>query len=68
MGHDSEVARKGGINGVDLGSDVKGGGAVGAIIWQQDLGCDQGDSQGPDSVPPSGGVTDHGDDGKRRTG
>ena len=62
--HDSEGARKDGSNGVDLGSDVKGGGAVGAIIWQQDLVCDHGDSQGPDRVQPSAGVTDNRDDRK----
>ena len=66
MGHDSEGARKGESNGVGPTSNVKGGGAVVAIIWQRDLGSDQGDAQGTDRVPPSGGTMDHGDNGETR--
>ena len=66
VGHDSEGARKGGSNGVVPKSNVKGGGVVVAIIWHQDLGGDQVDAQGTDDVPPSGGTTDHGDNGEMR--
>ena len=66
VGHGIEGARKYGRNGAGLGSDVQGGGAVGAIIWQRGLGGEWGDAQGPDGVSPSGGTTDHGDDGKKR--
>ena len=62
--HGSEGARKDRINGVGPGRDVQGGGKVGAIIWQQDMGGDQGDTQGPYRVPLSGGVNDHGHDGE----
>ena len=32
------------------------------------MGGDGGDAQGPGGVPPPGGATDHGDDGKRGAG
>ena len=35
-------------------------------LWNQEMGGDQGDVQGPDGVPPSGGAMDHGDDGETR--
>ena len=63
-GNDSEGTGKDGINSAGPGINVQGGGAVGAIICQRDLGGDWGDAQGPDGVPSSGGATDHGDDGK----
>ena len=63
MGHDSEDAREDRINGAGPRRNLKGGGAVGSVIWQQELGGDWEYYQGPDSVPPSGGATDHGDDG-----
>ena len=66
MGHDSKVARKDGRNGAVPGINVQGGGTFGAIIWQREMGGDRGDAQGPDGVPTSGGVTDHGDDGETR--
>ena len=51
-------------------SNLYCGGAVGAIVRQQEMGGDQGDAQGPGGVPPPGGATDHGDDvemrGRRR--
>ena len=62
--HDSEGDIKDGSNGAVPGINVQGGGAVSDIIWQREIGGDQGDAQGPDGVPPLGGVTDHGDDGK----
>ena len=64
MGHGSEGARKDRSNGEVPGSYLQGGGTVGANIWQWDLGGDQGYVQGPGRVPPLGGATDHGDDGK----
>ena len=70
VGHDSESARKDRSNGAVLGSNVQCSGAIDGVIWQQDLGGDQGDAQGPDGVPTLGGATDHGDDietrGRRR--
>ena len=66
VGHGIKGDRKGGINSVVPGSDVQGGDAVGAIIWQQDLGGDRWDAQGPDRVPPLCGATDHRDDGETR--
>ena len=70
VGHYSEGTRNDGTNGAGLGRNVQGGGAVGAVVWQQDLGGYRGDNQGPDGIPPLGGMTDHGDDvktgGRRR--
>ena len=72
MGHDREGARKERSNYAGPGSDVKGGGTVGAIIWQRDLGGDREDAQGTARVSPLGGTTDHRDDremwGRRRVG
>ena len=68
MGHDSKGARKYGNNSEGTGSYVQGGGAVGDIIWQRELGGDRGDAQGPDGVPTSGGATDHGMEAKRGAG
>ena len=64
VGNDNEVNIKDGSNGAVQGINVQGSGAVGNIIWQQELGGYRVDAQGPDSVPSSGGTTDHGDDGK----
>ena len=68
VGHGSQGARKDGSNGAGLGSDVQGGVPISAVLWKLELGGDRGDDQGPDGVPPSGGVMDHGDDGKRGAG
>ena len=46
------------------GRNLQGGGTVGVTLWKRDLGGDQGYSQGPDGVPPSGGAIDHGDEGE----
>ena len=64
VGHDSKDTGKDGSNGAVLGSNIQGSGAVGAIMWQQELGGDREDSQGPDGVPSSGGATDTRDYGK----
>ena len=62
MGRDSKGYRKDGINGAGTGINVQGYGTVGATIWNQDMGGDQGDAQGPVGISLSGGATDHGDD------
>ena len=62
VGHDSKGYIKYGRNSVGLVSYEHGGVAVGAIIWQRELGGDRGDAQCPGGVPPSGGATDHGDE------
>ena len=36
------------------------------ILYDRELGVDQGDSQGTGGVPPLGGATNYGDDGKTR--
>ena len=61
-----EGDRKYGRNGAGPGRNVQGGGAVGAIIWKQKMGGDQINDQSTDRVPPTGGTTDHGEDGKSR--
>ena len=66
MGHDSKSTRKDGSNGAGPGRNVHSGGAVSANIWKIELGGDRGDAQGTDGVPPSGGATDHGDDGETK--
>ena len=66
MGRVSKGDRKDGRKGTVPGSDIKFGGTVCAIIWQRDLGGEQGDAQVPDRVPLSGGVIDHGGNGKIR--
>ena len=72
MSHGTNDSRKYGSNGTGPGRNVQVSGPVGATIWQQGLGGDRGDSQGPDRVPPPGGAMDHGDDrktqGRRRVG
>ena len=64
VGHNSKGTGKQGRNGAGLGRNVQGGGTVGAIIWQRELGSDWGDAQVPDGVPPLGGATYHGDNGE----
>ena len=64
MGDDSEGSREDRSNSAGPGSDVTGSGAVSVTLRKQELGGDRGDAQGSDSVPPLGGATDHGDDGK----
>ena len=63
MGNGSKGAGKDRRNYACPGIDVQGGGAVGDIVWQKDLGDDGGYTEGPGGVPPLGGATDHGDDG-----
>ena len=63
-GNGSKGARKEGSNGAGPGRYLQGGGAVGDIIWKQELGGDRGDAQGPDRIPLLGGVMDHRDDRK----
>ena len=62
MGNGIEGAGKDGSNGAVPGSDVQGGGTVGALVRQLELGDDGGDAQGPRGVPPPGSITDHGAD------
>ena len=64
MGHDSKGTRKGGSNFAVPGRNSQGVGSVGAVIYQKELGGDRGYAQFPDEVPPTGGATDHGDDGE----
>ena len=59
-------------NSAGPGRNLQVSGAVGVTLWKRELGGDRGDAQGSVSVPPSGGATDHGDDGgtwgRRRVG
>ena len=64
MGDVSEGSRKDWIKSAGPGINVKGDGTVGVNLWKRDLGGDQGDDQGTDSVPLSDGTTDHRYDGK----
>ena len=64
MVHDIEGSRTDRSKGAGPGSDIQGGGAVGAIICQQELGGDWRHNQGPDGVLPSSVETDHRDDRK----
>ena len=64
VGNGSKGDIKDRTNGAGPGSNVQGGGAVGTIICQIELGCDQGDAQGPDGFSPSVGMTDHGNYGE----
>ena len=64
VGYDREGTRKYRSNSAGPGINVKGGDSVGVALWKLDLGGDQEDVQGPDSISPSVGATDHGDDGK----
>ena len=66
VGRGSEGDIKDRSNGAVLGSNLQGGGAVSVIIWKRELGGDRRDAQVPGGVPPSGGVTDHGDDSETR--
>ena len=66
VGHDSEGDIEDGRNGSGPGIDVQVGGAVGAIIWRQDMGGDWVDAQGTDVVPPPGSATYHRDDSEMR--
>ena len=66
MGNGSEGAGGDGSNGTGLRSIVLGGGAVGDLIPQRELGVDRLDAQGPGGVPPLDRARDHGDDGKTR--
>ena len=66
MSHGTNDSRKYGSNGTGPGRNVQVSGPVGATIWQQGLGGDRGDSQGPDGVPPLFGATDHRDDGEKK--
>ena len=47
MGHGSKGAIKDRSNSASPGIDIQGGDTVSAIIWQRDLGGDQGDAQFP---------------------
>ena len=47
-------------------TNVRGGGRVGALVWQQELGGDGVDAQVTGGVPPPGGAMDHMDDGETR--
>ena len=64
--HVSEGARKYERNDAGPWSNVTDGGAVSAIIFQQELVGDWVYDQGLDGVPPSGGTTDHRYYGKTR--
>ena len=57
----ARVLERKGITMRSLGN-LQGSGASGVTLWKQDLGGDQGDSQGPDGIPPSGGTPDNRDD------
>ena len=63
MGDNSEGPLKDESNGAGPGSNIQGGCEVGITLWKQELGGDQGDAQGPDGIPPSGGTPDHRDNG-----
>ena len=52
MGDNIEGPLKDESNGAGPGSNIQGGCEVGITLWKQELGGDQGDSQGPDSIPP----------------
>ena len=64
--HDISGDREDGSNSAVPGINLKFGGAVGAVIWQRDMGGDRGDAQCPDGITPSGDATDHGYDGEMR--
>ena len=64
MGNVREDAGKYGISGASPGSNVQGGGVVGNIVRQQEMGGDGGYAQGSGGVPPPGGATDHEGDSK----
>ena len=48
------------------GGDVQGIVTVNSVIWQRDMGGDQGDAQVTDGFPSPGSATDHGDDVETR--
>ena len=64
MGHDSEGSRNDKSSGTVPGNNVQGGGTVSVTIWKRNLGVDQGDAHGPDSVTPTSGATYRADDGE----
>ena len=64
VGYDSEGSRKYIINSAGPGINIQDVGGVSVTIWNRKLGGDWGDAQVPDVIPPSGGATDHRDDGK----
>ena len=66
MGNGSEGAGGDESNGTGLGSNVQGGGAVGDLIPQRELGVDRLDAQCPGGVLPLDRARDHRDDGKTR--
>ena len=63
MGGDSKGPTKDGSNSAVLMKNVHGSSASGVTLWKQELDGDWGDSQGPDDIPPSGGMPYHRDDG-----
>ena len=63
VGCDIDGSRKYGRNGEVPGRNVQGGGTVGVTLWKGELGGDRGNAHDPDIVPPSGGTTDHMDEG-----
>ena len=64
--HDSEGTGKDRSNNACPRRNVQGSVIVGAIIWQRELGGDQGDAEDPDGIPLSSGVTDHRNVGETR--
>ena len=52
MGDDIEGPRKESNNGVGPGRNLQGSGAVSVTLWKRELGGDQVNVQGPDSIPP----------------
>ena len=72
VGDDSDGSREDGRNCAGTGKNIQGSGSVSVTLWKQELGGDRIDDQGPYSVPPLGGATDHGDDdetwGRQRVG
>ena len=64
MGDDSKGYIKDRSNGVGPGSNVQYGGTVSVNLWNRELAGGWGDAQGPDVIPTSCSVTDHGDDGE----
>ena len=66
--HVSKGARKDGRNGEGPGINLQGGGAVGDIIFQQEMVGDRVDAQVPDGVPPSGSTAHHMDYSESQSG
>ena len=61
MGDYSEVSREDRSNGAGPGRNVQGSGAVSVTIQKRELGGERGDTQGPDVIPPLGGLMDQKD-------